>query len=172
MHNIISSLLCRSDQLMAYYKMDRRTVRWYRKLFFHLLHLVVVNAHILFNHLKKESGQKSISLLKFVDQVTLGWQLICCIEFLIHHKLCLHFLYIFKQKDDYVVKLLLWCCPTIRNYIRKLFGSLLLIYSMIILLVSFFLHQNYLVCHEQKRSESETAMLVQVFISLCKFFIF
>lgn len=30
----------RSDQMMAYYSTPRKTVRWYRKIFFHLIDLV------------------------------------------------------------------------------------------------------------------------------------
>ena len=37
-----------SDQMLQYYAALRRTVKWWRKLFFHLLNLVVLNAYKLF----------------------------------------------------------------------------------------------------------------------------
>lgn len=37
-----------SDQLLQYYESLRRTVKWYKKLFFHLLNMLVVNAYKLF----------------------------------------------------------------------------------------------------------------------------
>lgn len=36
----------RSNQ-MSYYLFERKTIKWWKKLFFHLFHLVIVNAHIL-----------------------------------------------------------------------------------------------------------------------------
>ena len=37
-----------SDQLGQYYTLIRRTVKWWKKLFFHLLNLLVVNESMLF----------------------------------------------------------------------------------------------------------------------------
>ena len=35
----------RSDQMLSYYSFERKTIKWWEKLFFHLFDLVVVNAH-------------------------------------------------------------------------------------------------------------------------------
>ena len=38
----------KSDQLLSYYGFSHRTVKWWRRAFFHLLDLSVVNAYILY----------------------------------------------------------------------------------------------------------------------------
>lgn len=43
------------DQLMSYYPVIRKTLRWYKKVAIHILHLYLHNAHSLFN---KYSGRK------------------------------------------------------------------------------------------------------------------
>ena len=40
----------RLDQRMAYYKFERKSVRWWRKVFFWMLEVVVVNSYILYSH--------------------------------------------------------------------------------------------------------------------------
>jgi hypothetical protein len=44
----------RSDQMLSYYTFARKTVKWWKKLFFHLFTLAAVNAHILRNKSSKE----------------------------------------------------------------------------------------------------------------------
>ena len=44
----------RSDQMLSYYSFERKTIKWWEKLFFHLFDLVVVNAHILHNKTSKK----------------------------------------------------------------------------------------------------------------------
>jgi hypothetical protein len=55
----------RSDQMLSNYSFERNTKLW-RKLFFHLLDLVVVNAQILHN----KSSKKNMSLEIFYEKVT------------------------------------------------------------------------------------------------------
>jgi len=43
----------RSDQMLAYYSFQMKTIKWWKKLSFHLFNLVVVNAHILHNKQEK-----------------------------------------------------------------------------------------------------------------------
>ena len=38
----------RLDQRMSYYQFVHKSVRWWRKVFFRMLEVVVVNAHILY----------------------------------------------------------------------------------------------------------------------------
>lgn len=51
----------RRDQLMAYYPVERKTLRWYKKIGLHIIQLLLINSHILFN---KFSGKK-MTLQKF-----------------------------------------------------------------------------------------------------------
>jgi hypothetical protein len=44
----------RSDQMLSYYSFQRKTIKWWKKLFFHLFNLAVVNAHILHNKTSKK----------------------------------------------------------------------------------------------------------------------
>lgn len=39
----------RSDQLTSYYSCPRKTIRWYKKIIFHLLDITVLNSFILYN---------------------------------------------------------------------------------------------------------------------------
>ena len=45
-----------SDQMLSYYSFERKTIKWWEKLFFHLFDLVVANAHILHS----KTSQKKI----------------------------------------------------------------------------------------------------------------
>jgi hypothetical protein len=58
----------RSDQMLCYYSFSRKTIKWWKKLFFHLLNLAVVNAHILHS----KSSKRKMSLQMFYDKVTEG----------------------------------------------------------------------------------------------------
>jgi len=58
----------RSDQMLSYYTFSRETVKWWKKLFFHLLDLAVVNAHILY----KKSSKVKMSLEIFYEKVAEG----------------------------------------------------------------------------------------------------
>ena len=58
----------RSDQMLSYYTFSRKTVKWWKKLFFHLLDLAVVNAHILY----KKSSKGKMSLEIFYENVAEG----------------------------------------------------------------------------------------------------
>jgi hypothetical protein len=50
----------RSDQMLSYYSFDRKSIKLWKKLFFHLLDLVVVNAHILHNKSSKKNRSLKI----------------------------------------------------------------------------------------------------------------
>ncbi|UYV66531.1 PGBD5 [Cordylochernes scorpioides] len=45
----------RSDQLLSYYSFQRRTMKWWKKLFFHIFGLTIVNSHIIYNKLNPTS---------------------------------------------------------------------------------------------------------------------
>jgi hypothetical protein len=44
----------RSDQMLSYYSLERKTIKWWKKLFFHLFDLAIVNAHILHTKTNKK----------------------------------------------------------------------------------------------------------------------
>ncbi|UYV65720.1 hypothetical protein LAZ67_3005233 [Cordylochernes scorpioides] len=52
----------RSDQMMAYYSFSRKTLKWWKKIFFHLFSLCFVNGNIIYN---KANPDKKISLKDF-----------------------------------------------------------------------------------------------------------
>jgi len=58
----------RSDQMPSYYSFESKTIKCWKKLFFHLFDLVVVNAHILHN----KTSKKNISLEVFYERVAEG----------------------------------------------------------------------------------------------------
>ena len=58
----------RSDQMLSYYAFESKTIKWWKKLFFHLFNLTVVNAHILYN----KTGKKKMSLEIFYEKVAEG----------------------------------------------------------------------------------------------------
>ena len=58
----------RSDQMLAYYSFERKTIKWWGKNFFRLFDLVVVNAHILHN----KTSKKNMSLEIFNEKVAEG----------------------------------------------------------------------------------------------------
>jgi hypothetical protein len=45
----------RSDQMLSHDSFERKTIKLWKKLFFHLFNLVVVNAHILHNKSSKKN---------------------------------------------------------------------------------------------------------------------
>ena len=53
-----------SDQLRCYCSTPWKTIKWYKKVFFHLLNIAVMNSYVLF---KKLSKQKKLRILMFRD---------------------------------------------------------------------------------------------------------
>jgi hypothetical protein len=58
----------RSDQMLPYYSLERKTIKWWKKLPFNLFDLVVVKAHILHN----KKSKKKMSLDIFHEKVAEG----------------------------------------------------------------------------------------------------
>jgi hypothetical protein len=44
----------RSDQMLSYYSFERKMIKRWKKLFFHLFNLAIVNAHILHTKMNKK----------------------------------------------------------------------------------------------------------------------
>lgn len=61
-----------ADQLIKYYHMERRSIKWYKKLFFHLLDMAVHNSYVAYT----SRTQTQISSLKYrlqlIDQMLLN----------------------------------------------------------------------------------------------------
>ena len=74
----------RMDQMMAYYAFDRKSIKWWRKVFFWLLEVAVNNAHVLYKShtssarkmtLKEFRRELSVELCQgLVQEDTLGYQ--------------------------------------------------------------------------------------------------
>ena len=64
-YNEFMSGIDRQDQLMSYYPSQRKTVRWYKKLGVHILHLLFQNSYLLYN---KYSGRK-LSLYEYRQNI-------------------------------------------------------------------------------------------------------
>ena len=57
-------LLCRSDQMVAYYSYSKKTLSWYEKIGFHIFEIMIHNGHKMFCMLKNE-GDRKMALLQF-----------------------------------------------------------------------------------------------------------
>lgn len=68
-YNEFMSGIDRQDQLMSYYPSERKTVRWYKKLFIHIIQMGILNAYLLYN--KYNIGGK-MSMLDFRIKIIEG----------------------------------------------------------------------------------------------------
>lgn len=58
----------RCDQFTSYYSCPRKSVRWYKKVIFHLLDISVINSYLLY----KEITKSKISILNFRELLIRG----------------------------------------------------------------------------------------------------
>lgn len=56
LYNKYMSGIDRSDQMVSYYSCPRKTIRWYKKVIFHLLDIATWNAYYLFKKYKKNNA--------------------------------------------------------------------------------------------------------------------
>uniref|UniRef100_A0A672IWT9 PiggyBac transposable element-derived protein domain-containing protein n=1 Tax=Salarias fasciatus TaxID=181472 RepID=A0A672IWT9_SALFA len=59
-----------SDQLVQYYTAHRKTMRWYRTLFYHFLDIAGTNAFILHQEISEKRGQKVLTHKQFIEELT------------------------------------------------------------------------------------------------------
>ncbi|CAK1580896.1 unnamed protein product [Parnassius mnemosyne] len=57
-YNEFMSGIDRADQMVSYYSSPRKCLRWYKKVFFHLLDLAVWNSYFLYRKYKKNNNTK------------------------------------------------------------------------------------------------------------------
>ena len=57
----------KSDQLLAYYGFNQRTIKWYKRAIFHLFDLAIINAFILYK--LSSQGNKQLTHLQFRIQL-------------------------------------------------------------------------------------------------------
>lgn len=55
----------RGDMMMAYYPIERKTLRWYKKLFTHTLHMLLINSYHLFNRNQTEKNERKMPFYEF-----------------------------------------------------------------------------------------------------------
>ena len=60
----------KSDQMLSYYSFERKTKKWWKKLFFHLFNLTVVNSHKLYTMAAQTNDDlKRLNLLEYVEEI-------------------------------------------------------------------------------------------------------
>ena len=57
------------DQLISYYSFLHKSIKWWRKIFFWILEVAVINSYIIYKTLAKERGEKPISHLAYRRQL-------------------------------------------------------------------------------------------------------
>ena len=60
-----------SNQLISYYRVLRRTVRYWKTMFYHILEIICTNSSIIFNWLRMVHGKKQMSENNFRDHLVL-----------------------------------------------------------------------------------------------------
>lgn len=69
-YNINKTGVDHGDQMVSYYPFQRKSLKWWKKMFFHLFMVTVVNSYILKNRVNQH---KKITLRTFI--INLGLQL-------------------------------------------------------------------------------------------------
>jgi hypothetical protein len=62
-----------SDQMINYYAFNRKTLKWWKKHFFHLFNLALVNSYTLLNFLMKAEGMERLRMKDFLLQIAMGF---------------------------------------------------------------------------------------------------
>lgn len=55
----------RADQLLSYYPCERKTIRWYKKMFIHVLQVLLINSFYLYNMHNVIQGKSKMTLYDF-----------------------------------------------------------------------------------------------------------
>lgn len=102
------------DQMLSYYPFNRRTLKWWKKLFFHLITMIINNSHVLYKEVTKK---KKVKLETFM----------CNLALQLAEKAG-NFSFIFFQKKNLNNIVFNSFSPLIfKNVYRKLFTSIVMI---------------------------------------------
>ena len=61
----------KSDQFISYHKVLRKTVKYWKTTFFHLLDVAIVNSHIIYNWIQVQNSNTTFSENQFRDALIL-----------------------------------------------------------------------------------------------------
>ena len=70
-YNCYMGRVDKSDQYLSYHNVLRKTVRYWQKLFYHLVDIAVVNSFVLYNLIAHMSGCRPITENDFRDELVL-----------------------------------------------------------------------------------------------------
>lgn len=68
-YNVNMGLIDKSDMQMSFNNTSRRSIKWYKKFFFHLLDLSILNSGIVYNSLKETKLKLPEYRLKLIEQL-------------------------------------------------------------------------------------------------------
>lgn len=68
-YNLNKTGVDRNDQLVSYYPFNRKSMKWWKKMFFHLFIRSVVNSFILFKKTRENPNHSSVTLYNFMIAV-------------------------------------------------------------------------------------------------------
>ena len=72
-YNLNKSGVDRNGQMISYYPMKRKQLKWWKKLFFHMFLMAIVNAYILYRETRNENQRNNCHLAFFLQKVGEGF---------------------------------------------------------------------------------------------------
>ena len=72
-YNLNKTGVDRNDQMISYYPMKRKQLKWWKKLFFHMFLMAIVNAYILYRETRNENQRNNCHLAFFLQKVGEGF---------------------------------------------------------------------------------------------------
>ncbi len=61
----------KSDQMISYHKVSRRTVNYWKSIFYHFIDIATDNSHIIYNYLAIQKGMTTLTENQFRDKLVL-----------------------------------------------------------------------------------------------------
>lgn len=69
-YNVNKTGVDRGDQMLSYYPFNRRSLKWWKKVFFHLIMMSITNSFVLYRKIKCENGEK-LQLSKYIREIAM-----------------------------------------------------------------------------------------------------
>jgi hypothetical protein len=69
-YNLNKTGVNRNDQMISYYPMKMKQLKWWKKLFFHMFVMAIVNAYILYRETRNENQKQNCNLASFVMKIS------------------------------------------------------------------------------------------------------